>query len=251
MTNARELSNRLAELLHQEHHALAEFILALADFDRERRWLELGHASLFNFLHHELGLSKGAAYYRMTAARLVQRHPEIVEPLRDGRLCLTNVVELSKVRTVVTSVPSDHLVRMPASATAQPAMQLTRVSWLDEPAHANSERSTQEGPAHSVTLLASAPSAPPSAAPTVVEPKTAELSRVHITVSREFLRKLDAARDALSHSHPGATEQTILEVGLDLVLERSARRKGLVTRPRPAPAQPGMDRYSGKRRRTA
>jgi len=286
MTNARELSNRLAELLHQEHHALADFLVALADFDLERRWLELGHASLFNFLHRDLGLSKGAAYYRMTAAQVIQRHPEIVEPFRDGRLCLTNVVELSKVltvenlaeilprffhlskieakevvaelkptpapaRTVVTSVPSGHLVRTPASATDQPAMQLTRVSWLDEPAHANSERSTQEGPAPSVTLIASAPSAPPSAAPTVVEPKTAELSRVHITVSREFLRKLDAARDALSHSHPGATEQTILEVGLDLVLERSARRKGLVTRPRPAPAQPGMDRYSGKRRRTA
>ncbi|HEX9242878.1 MAG TPA: HNH endonuclease signature motif containing protein [Anaeromyxobacter sp.] len=74
----------------------------------------------------------------------------------------------------------------------------------------------------------------------MVEPKTAELSRVHITVSREFLRKLDAARDALSHSHPGATEQTILEAGLDLLLERHTKRKGLVEKPRrePPPAKP-------------
>jgi hypothetical protein len=36
----------------------------------------------------------------MTAAQLIQRHPEVVEPLRGGRLCLTTVVELSKVLTV-------------------------------------------------------------------------------------------------------------------------------------------------------
>ena len=64
-----------------------------------RRWLELGHSSLFYFLHRELGLSKGAAFYRKTAAELIQRFPEIVEPLRDGRLCLTSVVELAKVLT--------------------------------------------------------------------------------------------------------------------------------------------------------
>jgi hypothetical protein len=41
-----------------------EFLVALADFDRRRLWLELGHSSLFYFLHRELGLSKGAAFYR-------------------------------------------------------------------------------------------------------------------------------------------------------------------------------------------
>ena len=92
-------TTRLAELLHREHAALADFLVALADFDRERRWLELGYTSLFYFLHRELGLSKGAAFYRKTAAELIQRYPEVVEPLRDGRLCLTSVVELAKVLT--------------------------------------------------------------------------------------------------------------------------------------------------------
>ena len=99
MTSARDLSARLAELLHRERAALAEFLVALADFDRKRLWVELGHASLFYFLHRELGLSKGAAFYRKTAAELIQRFPEVVEPLRDGRLCFTSVVELSKVLT--------------------------------------------------------------------------------------------------------------------------------------------------------
>ena len=99
MNDTRDLTTRLAELLHREHAALADFLIALADFDRERRWLELGHTSLFYFLHRELGLSKGAAFYRKTAAELVQRYPEVVEPLREGKLCITSVVELAKVIT--------------------------------------------------------------------------------------------------------------------------------------------------------
>jgi 5-methylcytosine-specific restriction endonuclease McrA len=66
-----------------------------------------------------------------------------------------------------------------------------------------------------------------------VEPLTADLRRLHVTVSKRFTQKLDAARDALSHSHPGADVETILEAGLDLLIERAAKRKGLVKRPRP------------------
>ena len=54
---------------------------------------------MFYFLHRELGLSKGAAFYRKTAAELIQRYPEVVEPLREGKLCITSVVELAKVIT--------------------------------------------------------------------------------------------------------------------------------------------------------
>ncbi len=66
-------------------------------------------------------------------------------------------------------------------------------------------------------------------------PLTAELNRLHVTVSRRFLEKLDAARDALSHSHPNAGIEEILEVGLDLLLDRHEKRKGLVKNPRAVP----------------
>ena len=88
MHDTRDLTTRLAELLHREHAALADFLIALADFDRERRWLQLGYTSLFYFLHRELGLSKGAAFYRKTAAELVQRYPEVVEALGCARRAL-------------------------------------------------------------------------------------------------------------------------------------------------------------------
>jgi len=65
---------------------MADFLVALADFDRRRSWEELGYSSLFYFLHRELGLSKGAAHYRKTAAELVQSHPhqEISAPAGGG-----------------------------------------------------------------------------------------------------------------------------------------------------------------------
>src|SRR5512138_1085832 len=80
---AREASARLSDLLRREHSALAEFLVALAAFDRDRGWDELGHTSLFWFLHRELGLSKSAAFYRKTAAELVQRRSAM--PLQRGR----------------------------------------------------------------------------------------------------------------------------------------------------------------------
>jgi hypothetical protein len=67
-----------------------------------------------------------------------------------------------------------------------------------------------------------------------VEPLTADLRRLHVTVSRQFLKKVEAARDGLSHSIPGASTEQVLEAALDLLLEKQARARGQVKRPRTA-----------------
>ncbi len=99
MNTARDCAIRLQHLLRNEHGAMAEFLVALAEFDRERLWIALGYASIFDFLRRELRLSKSAASFRKKAAELIQRFPSIVEPLRDGRLCLSSVFEVGKVLT--------------------------------------------------------------------------------------------------------------------------------------------------------
>src|SRR6266568_4893804 len=233
MTSARDLSARLADLLHCERAALGEFLVALADFDRRRLWVELGHASLFYFLHRELGLSSGAAFYRKTAAELIQRFPEIVDPLRDGRLCMTSVVELAKVltpenrddvlprffhlsksgakavsaalrpneaaphRAVVTAVCPTAAA---AAAATAPVLAATAAQdpILESPFHL--DEAPRANPVREPT-----PPIPASPPRTTVEPLTADLRRFHVTVSRRFMEKLAAARAALSHSHPGAS----------------------------------------------
>jgi hypothetical protein len=289
MNDARELSSRLLDLLRREQSAMADFLVALADFDRRRLWAELGHTSLFYFLHRELRLSTGAAFYRKAAAELLQRFPEVVEPLRDGRLCLTSVAELAKVltpenrdevlprffhaskqeakavaaeisprqgaphRLVVTTVAPVLHARQVAAGSAARVTGLPPVIGADptavaaptlvlgqalRPDEMDSAQRSPAGPMPTglMATLASAalprpagpmPAiAPPAAPRSTVEPLTANLRRLHITVSKRFIQKLESARDALSHSHPGADPEAILEAGLDLLIERYAKRRG-------------------------
>jgi hypothetical protein len=311
MSNARELTARLAELLRRERAAMADFLVALADFDRRRLWLDLGYASLFHYLHRELGLSKGAAHYRKTAADLVQRFPEIVEPLSDGRLCVTSVVHLAKVltpenrvemlprffhrsrreaaevaaairpaeaaprRDVVTPVRAAAPVAGTTSAGAVPGAMKQAVPALAgravqpaeppvdpaqatvqlaeprvDPAQAavqppelridSAQVDSAAGTSNARPLGAPAPHAypPPRPAPLdTAEPVTAELSRLHVTVSRRFLAKLEAARAALSHARPGPRRRSSGRRGWTSsspsMRRRRASSRSRATRPRP------------------
>jgi hypothetical protein len=67
------------------------------------------------------------------------------------------------------------------------------------------------------------------------QPLDAERSRLHITVSREFVEKLQRTKDALSHSHPGASTEEILVACMDLMLAKKAKEKGIVQKPLETP----------------
>jgi hypothetical protein len=260
-TSARNESARLSDLLRREHHALGEFLVALADFDRRRVWVELGHASLFSYLRRELHLSAGAAQYRKMAAELVQRFPQVEVALRDGRLCLSSVIELAKVITPENA--SDLLPRFFGlssrdaafvAASIRPVENHPMREFIVAPLRsgAASEAPETTSAVHAGSFPFRAPetalgnaaegaspigSAAPrpevvAAARPRVKPLDAERARVHMTVSRSLLEKLEAARAALSHSHPGASADQIFEVGLDLILERQAKRRGVVKNPR-------------------
>jgi len=265
MSDAREVSARLADLLRREHAAMADFLVALADFDRRRLWVELGYRSLFEFLHRELGLSnKGAAHFRNVAADLVQRFPDIVEPLGDGRLCISTVFELAKVLSPenqhevlprffhrskreamevvaelrpVESPPIRTVVTPVRTAVAEPPAACVAASVSPELA-----LSAAPAAVLPARLLDANSRTQPHESRADVAPLTAELSRFHVTVSRRFLAKLAAARDALSHGRPDATDEEILEAGLDLLVQAHAKRKGLVEKPRKEPRPSKTDR---------
>jgi 5-methylcytosine-specific restriction endonuclease McrA len=270
LLEARQLRDALKHLLRREQAAMADFLFALADFDRRRGWEPLGHASLFAFLHVELQLSRSATFWRYSAARLLQRFPQVIEPLRDGRLCLTTAAELAKVLTeqnLSAVLPRYfHLsAREAAEVTAellpreQPPLR-TVVSILAPEQHPVADATVTAVPADALILLP-APAEPsgdsrtlgPVLAPELllthparvvtsrddVEPLTADLRRLHITVSRQFLQELEMARNGLSHAIPNATTEQVLQEGLRLLLEKQARARGQVKKPRAvASAQP-------------
>jgi hypothetical protein len=253
MNTAHDFTQRLQGLLRDEHGALAEFLLALSEFDERRLWADLEYGSLFDFLHRELRLSKGAAFYRKTAVALVQQFPEIADALREGRLCLMTVAEVARVLTPenarevlprfsglskreakalvaelqpVRAPPLRDLVTPVRLAPAKPGLALTAPAATTQAVAISVQPVEPSEPPRPAAPTGPAPHAAPAATPMTVEPLTAELNRMHVTVSRRFLEKLEAARDALSHSHPGAGNEEILEAGLASTSSSSARRSG-------------------------
>jgi hypothetical protein len=124
---------------------------------------------------------------------------------------------------------AEHLDANSGSASPASLSQPHEGAALDELRVAAAERQ------HVDRSSAPAPSAIAPRERDVAEPLTADLRRLHVTVSRSFLEKLEAARAALSHARPDATTEELLEAGLDLVLAQHAKRKGLVARPRKPP----------------
>jgi 5-methylcytosine-specific restriction endonuclease McrA len=229
---ARESSRRLADLLRREHVALADFLVALSEFDRAGAYRRLGHAHVFDYLVRELKLSRGAAHYRKVAARLVARFPEVVDPLRDGRLCLSSIVPLAKVMTEANRAEVlprfFHCSKQEAKQVAveiMPAAVVPRRTVVTEiPAPAKSMTS----PVHPGELSAThrEPAREPSR--TLVEPLTSTMSRLHLTVSRVFVGKLRKARAGQSHVQPGAEDEQVLEAALDLLLAHQEKRRASV-----------------------
>jgi 5-methylcytosine-specific restriction endonuclease McrA len=196
----------------------------------------------------------------MSAARLLQRFPEVIEPLRDGRLCLTTVAELAKVLTEenraevlprffrISTREAQELVAELQPRPAPPTK--TVVTAVERSAVMPAPALPLEGRAETTAELQHAPAAPPVAllalevAPTLparvverrddIEPLDADLRRLHVTVSRQFLSQLESAREGLSHSIPGASTEQVLKAALDLLLEKQARARGHVKRPQKA-----------------
>jgi 5-methylcytosine-specific restriction endonuclease McrA len=241
MNDALESSRRLAVLLRCEQGAMADFLVALADFDRQRLWVQLGHVSVFYYLHRDLGLSKGAAHYRKVAAQLIQKFPEVVAPFREGKLCISSVVELARVITPENSADVlqrfFHRSKQGAKAVAVeicPAAVVPR----------------REVVTKVVTEVPQAPpfhpgETPPHTQPAPAEhrdstvPLTSNLQRLHMTVSKQFLDKLDAARKGQGHAQPGASAEKVIEAALDLLLAQQAKRRAEVKKPQqnPRPAK--------------
>ncbi len=124
------------------------------------------------------------------------------------------------------------MIRVNAGWVRSPRSQFNRVE-LDRRSTSGGGRPADAGTPSAPTDCGARP--PARAQPDRIVPLTADLRRLHLTVSKRLLDKLDAARDALSHSHPGASVAEILETALDLVLERHAKRRGIVKKPRAVP----------------
>ncbi|HET8725709.1 MAG TPA: HNH endonuclease [Anaeromyxobacteraceae bacterium] len=254
LTEATRIRDQHAELLRTERTCLADLLLSIADFEQRGLHRALGYATIFQYLHRALSMSKGMAHYRMVGARLMRRFPEVEQPVRDGRLCLTTVIEVARVMTeenqaevlprffglsrqeardVAAEIdPARVVPRRTVVSTVEPDAANVAVADPERPGvrAPKPEQSTARGGAAGSTVE------PSSAIPgrgveterTTVAPLTATVSRMHITVSREFLALLKKAKAGESHRTPGATDEQVLNLALEALIEKQAKRKASV-----------------------
>ena len=63
---------------------------------------------------------------------------------------------------------------------------------------------------------------------TVVEPMTSTETRIHITVSPEFVALLKQAKAGQGHVQPGASDEDVLRAALELLIVQQEKRKASV-----------------------
>jgi len=213
--SAHDLVKQLRQSLGGERTALADFLVALAELDRRRLYVELGYRSTWDFCCRALGLSETTTHYRLAAARQIQKQPELVEQIRSGRLCITTLAKLSPVLT------DDNRAALVAEAAGKPTRQVEQMVARLAPKSVPKDvvRNTDR----------------PVSTQVQTHVLTETLLRKHLTVDADFEVLLAQARDALSHSMPGASELEILREGLRRIVRDAARRKGVTNKPRTKP----------------
>jgi hypothetical protein len=177
----------------------------------------------------------------------MHRFPAVVEPLRDGRLCVTSLIELSKVLTEKNW--EFVLPRFFGCSKKEAQRVAVQVAPLEAPPRRDVIAAVRLAPGaglHSESVhpvgLASSPKPAPTpearSVPAQVVPLTPVLHRIHFTASERFVRKLSQVKDALAHRFPEGNLESILEAGLDLLLAQGDKRRGQASHPRKAPPRP-------------
>jgi len=238
---ARTFHARLIDLLRVEFASLGAFLEALAEFDRRKLFRELGHADLFAYLHKGLKLSRAAAHHRRAGAWLVQRFPEVLEPIRQGKLCFTTAAVLASVATeenLAAVLPRFYgLSKQEALELAAELKPRTLVPTRTVVTRVQASRPVEpvEEGKQTVPEIRPGEFGMPrmevdrtDVKRTLVEPMTATSSRFHVTVSRKFLALLKRAKAGDSHRSPGATDEQVLTAALELLIEKQAKRKACV-----------------------
>jgi len=109
-----QLRDALGELLASGSRTEARIIAHLAELETHKIHLEDGSESLYAYCIHVLRLSNSEAFYRITAARIARRFPEVFTLVEQRQLHLTAVCLL---RDYLTPENHEELLRAAAHKT--------------------------------------------------------------------------------------------------------------------------------------
>jgi hypothetical protein len=192
------LQEGLKELLTKGARTEARIVAHLAEVDARKLHLSVGASSLFDYCLSRLGLSNSEAFHRITAARLARRFPIIFELLERRDVHLTAVCLLRDYLT-----PENHhdLLRDVSHKTRIEIEELLagRFPKADVPNRLSRQRA--------------------------FEPLSEGRYCLQLSASNDLKRKLELARDLMSHANPSGDLAVVVERALDTLIEKLQSRR--------------------------
>lgn len=194
------LEARLKELAEAERNAVAEQLALLSEFDVRGLPEAGGLSSLYDYCVKELGLTEGAAYERVRAARAAARWPQVAAEFRDRKLSLAAVAVLAPLLNESTAAEllagARGMGRREAEDLA--ASLLPRPDRDDEVGPPASDRRERER----------------------IEALSAERVHFAFTGSTELRRDIERARELLWHKDPSGRLEAVVGAMADFYLDR-------------------------------
>jgi len=188
----QELIDKLQSLARLEKKTTAEIVEVIAEVDRRKLFLDLGHTSLFSYLTAELGYTPASAQRRIDAARMLSSVPEMKCDIESGAL------NLMQISVVSQSLRQKKKENPKASIGVREKRELLeQVKGLDL-------MKTQRLVCEALDLNVQ-----------VQERKSIqkdESLRVELTLSKCQQEKLQLAREILSHKHPSLSWAELFSV---------------------------------------
>ncbi|MDB5217637.1 MAG: hypothetical protein JWO86_5564, partial [Myxococcaceae bacterium] len=223
----------------------------LIEVEARRLDLKAACTSMFDFCVRRLGMSEGAAFRRINAARLVKRFPGLLARIESGELHLSTLVLLRPHLMQLTDAKAAELAAAVAGKTQREVEELLArraprpdvLSSIVELPRAPQAQVELGSPRESA-VAAPALEPAPAPGPARIVPLSEARFKVQLTASAELREKLERARDLMSHANPRGDLAVVVERALDLLLDRLEKeRLGKVTRPARRPATtPRVDR---------
>ena len=230
-----ELVSRLSALCLEGHALTARMIVHLMEVEERRLDLRAACTSMFDFCQRKLGMSEGAAFRRINAARLVKRFPSLLARIERGELHLSTLVLL---RPHLAEENVEELSAAVAGKTQRQVEELLArlAPKADVPSAIVEIHPPSSGSGS--TLFASADEGAVAALPAPprsrVEPLAEARYSVQLTAGAELKAKLERACDLMRHRNPSGDLAPVLGAALDLLLAKLEKeRLGKVKTPRP------------------
>jgi len=251
-----ELLATVTDLVRRSNAITAELLIHLAEVDARKLYAEQGFSSLFAWCTEELGLSEGATYKRIRAARVARSFPAVLDFLREGRVHLSGIGLLAPHLTAdnhlslleaVSGKGKREVEKLLADLAPRPDVA-DKVRKLPRRAPVAPARGPSPAPEDSRTPPPStvpgdsslAPPPPPGPVRrrrSDISPLGGDRYKVELTADNVLVEKLREAQALLSHRVPDGDLAVVVGEALELLCRKVERERfGAPRKPSPSPA---------------